>query len=299
MSNRIVVSGCDIFHGNHAEVHWAWNPKIPEAALHWATIPRPLPREEFGRLRPRAERQTILSMDGIPSQEWMHSEHAFAAWLFFADLPIELHLMTRSFPLLDGSALPWCEALTQLAASQGEGFHVPREVECGVTYEKVWQNGFLRAEPATHFSVTYTIERGAFSSHFHLETAAEAYEAILPARTFIFADDLAQMWDLKGDFHLDPHSGMLLAASVEEARRAQKRWNLNHLSPEDTQVGLLFPQALRFSDEPARHKILDLMGDLALGNLSLPKLRISAKNAGHDSHHDLLKTLQSARIGNR
>ena len=45
-------------------------------------------------------------------------------------------------------------------------------------------------------------------------------------------------------------------------------------------------------DELARHKVLDLLGDLALNGLALPKLRLTIRNGGHALNHLLLDRLQ-------
>jgi UDP-3-O-acyl-N-acetylglucosamine deacetylase len=294
-SNALVLAGQDVFRGKPARVEMEWKPDRTESALKWAALPEILRRSEFDRLQPKAERQTILTCHGFPGQVLMHSEHAFAAWLFFANLPFQLNAHTESFPLLDGSALPWREAFSRLARHKGLEAHPPLETDCDLKYGKEWPNGFLRAEPASHFSVTYTVEREAFVSTFHLENAAQAYDEILPARTFIFAEDLARIWNPGTESQIQPESGLLLASSQEEAERAIRRWNLAVEDAGPNQGRLLYPRSYRFSDEPARHKILDLLGDLALGRLELPKLRVVARNAGHDKHHDLLNMIQARR----
>jgi UDP-3-O-acyl-N-acetylglucosamine deacetylase len=54
---------------------------------------------------------------------------------------------------------------------------------------------------------------------------------------------------------------------------------------------LVHGEPLRFSDELARHKILDLLGDLLLWNGKLPKLKIQIVNGGHFLHHKLLERI--------
>ena len=48
--------------------------------------------------------------------------------------------------------------------------------------------------------------------------------------------------------------------------------------------------------EPVRHKILDLLGDLALIGLALPRLRLEIRNGGHALNHLLLEQLLHERI---
>lgn len=54
---------------------------------------------------------------------------------------------------------------------------------------------------------------------------------------------------------------------------------------------------LRFADEPARHKLLDLIGDLALAGLPLPPLRVEAFGSGHALNHEAARVLRRAAGG--
>ena len=58
---------------------------------------------------------------------------------------------------------------------------------------------------------------------------------------------------------------------------------------------LLHPESERVDQEPVKHKILDLLGDLALLDLALPRLRINIRNGGHALNHLLLEQLQNER----
>ncbi len=94
-----------------------------------------------------------------------------------------------------------------------------------------------------------------------LRLTPQAYlDEIAPARTFGFERDLATMRDM----------GLIRGASLDNA-----------VCFGDSDV--LNPNGLRFPDEPCRHKLLDLIGDIAL--LGYPLLgRVVAINAGHYMH---------------
>ena len=59
-------------------------------------------------------------------------------------------------------------------------------------------------------------------------------------------------------------------------------------------AGLLHPESERMENEAVRHKILDLLGDLALLGFKLPRLRLCIRNGGHALNHLLLERLQHA-----
>jgi UDP-3-O-[3-hydroxymyristoyl] N-acetylglucosamine deacetylase len=90
---------------------------------------------------------------------------------------------------------------------------------------------------------------------------------IAPARTFGFERDLALMRDM----------GLIRGATLE---------NAVCFGPE----GILNPGGLRFPDECCRHKVLDLIGDLAL--LGRPLIgRVIAERAGHAMHAALVQRI--------
>ena len=47
----------------------------------------------------------------------------------------------------------------------------------------------------------------------------------------------------------------------------------------------------RMAEEPACHKILDLLGDLAFAVPALPKVRVQILNGGHTIHHKIMEKL--------
>jgi UDP-3-O-[3-hydroxymyristoyl] N-acetylglucosamine deacetylase len=103
-----------------------------------------------------------------------------------------------------------------------------------------------------------------------LEVTPDRYAAeIAPARTFGFSWELDQMRDM----------GLIRGATLESAVCFDRENVLN-------------PGGLRFSDEPCRHKVLDLIGDLAL--IGRPLLgHVIAERAGHAMHAALVSRIMS------
>jgi UDP-3-O-[3-hydroxymyristoyl] N-acetylglucosamine deacetylase len=94
-------------------------------------------------------------------------------------------------------------------------------------------------------------------------------EDIAPARTFGFEHELDQMRNM----------GLIRGASLENAVCFTKQ-------------GVLNPEGLRYSNEPVRHKVLDLIGDLAL--IGRPILgQVVAERAGHAMHVALVSKIMS------
>jgi UDP-3-O-acyl-N-acetylglucosamine deacetylase len=243
----------------------------------------PLDARALGGLRRSARRATVL--EGPDGAVIRTPEHMLAAALFFAGESLDVACDAAEPPGLDGSARPWFTAFAAVAEKPGRR----PEQASGLTWEHAGREGWIRAVPAPHFSVAYSLERGAFQDAFHLESLDAAPLEILPARTFIFWKDWKAISrdGLIGGANAE--SGLLLAENPGE--HAEARTML--AESRGGTFPLIHPSSLRFPAEAARHKILDLIGDLALSGLALPKLRLEIRNGGHALNHLLLDHLQA------
>jgi UDP-3-O-acyl-N-acetylglucosamine deacetylase len=248
----------------------------------WPGFAAPLEAGDWIALRRGARRATVLEngAGGVIRTP----EHLLAAALFFADAPLDLHCDAAEPPGLDGSALPFYKALSAFAPPARA-----KEYDSNADWEHDGPEGSMRARAHSHFSVEYFWDAGDVHQHFHLSAAADAPGEILPARTFIAWRD----WKaLAGDRNFlagaDADSGLLIAATASEF--AEARGDLPESSGKA--FPLLHPESFRMGDELARHKVLDLLGDLALNGLALPRLRLTVRNGGHALNHMLLDRLQ-------
>jgi UDP-3-O-[3-hydroxymyristoyl] N-acetylglucosamine deacetylase len=179
-----------------------------------------------------------------------------------------VELDNLELPILDGSALPFVELIRKAGV---------RKQRRARTYIRILRplelregNKFIAVYPAESYSVSYTINfphpligREAFS----LELTNGHYLAeIAPARTFGFLHEADSM----------RQQGLIRGASEE---------NAVVLTRDD-----LVNPPLRFRDEFVRHKVLDLIGDLALiGKRILGS--VVADRAGHAMHTALVSRL--------
>ena len=174
-------------------------------------------------------------------------------------------------PILDGSGRPFVE----LIAQAGLRLFRKRRRYLRITRPVMVDNGGKRISilPADRFLLTCDI----FFDHplvgrqmLDMEVTPERYASdIAPARTFGFAWELDQMRDM----------GLIRGATLDSAVCFDRERVLN-------------PGGLRFSDEPCRHKVLDLIGDLAL--IGRPLLgHVIAERAGHAMHAALVSRIMS------
>lgn len=173
-------------------------------------------------------------------------------------------------PLLDGSARVWVEAIAAVGVIPSETA-ATEEIVLSEPVTVCEGDAFVTAVPASETRFTYGIDfptYPAIGSQWHSWTPSREpfAEAIAPARTFGFADQIEQL----------RQAGLIKGGSLENALVCDREDWLN--------------PPLRFANEPARHKLLDLVGDLSLLG-TLPKAHFLAYKASHNLHVQLIKML--------
>ena len=165
-------------------------------------------------------------------------------------------------PILDGSALPFTDAITRAGIQRQRR----RKQYIRITKEFVLHDGekSIGIYPSDMFAIQYDIDfphpligRQRVDIQF---TGANYADSIAPARTFGFYHEVESL----------QASGLIRGGSLENAIVL-------------TETGMLNDTSLRFQDEFVRHKTLDLLGDFAL--IGQPVLgRLVAHRAGHALH---------------
>lgn len=202
------------------------------------------------------------SADGSSAASVSTVEHLLAAAYALNIDNLLVQVWGPEVPVLDGSAAPW---LKQMAARQQERparvleILEPLRVQDG----ERWMS--LSPAPALELSVEILFEHPAIA-HQAWRGGAADFAEIASARTFGFEDQVQAMH----------RAGLALGGSLDNAVVFGKAGPLN---------------ALRFPDEPVRHKALDLFGDLALMDCRLQG-RVQAHRPGHAMTHALLQKLQ-------
>ncbi|MGH9390085.1 MAG: UDP-3-O-acyl-N-acetylglucosamine deacetylase [Vicinamibacteria bacterium] len=200
-------------------------------------------------------------------------EHALSALYALEIDNAEIECDAEELPILDGSAAPYVSILRSAGTRELRRprrfltIRRPVEVRDG--------NRWARLLPSDELSVTYTLEyehpllrRQTCSFKFLPGLGPMEYEReIAPARTFGF------LHEVEGLLARGLALGGSLANTVIIAER-----------------GVVNDDGLRFEDEFARHKVLDVIGDLALTGLPL-RGRFEAERSGHTLHVRLIREL--------
>ena len=186
-------------------------------------------------------------------------------------------------PILDGSAKPYIEAIWKDGLEQQDA---PRKyVELKETVELVNENGSrVKIEPAEEFSYDIVVDfnsrvLGVQNAQWNSEVAYT--EEIGTCRTFVFFHEIEFLFNnglVKGG---DVDNAIVIVehpVTEEQVSRMSTLFNIPALTVRED--GYLSNLTLRFPNECARHKMLDLIGDLRLCGGFL-KAKITAEKAGH------------------
>jgi UDP-3-O-acyl N-acetylglucosamine deacetylase len=185
-------------------------------------------------------------------------------------------------PIFDGSAKEFCSVIESVGIEEQGGEWYEIAVDRPVTFRadgKQRSSGVqdladetITVEPGTGFSVVYDLNYPHPIGHqcveFTLSGVESFKEAIAPARTFGFLKDIERL----------QKAGLAAGGRLD---------NFILIGPER-----ILNTELRFPDELARHKILDIMGDLSLLGRPLAG-KITARMTGHSDNVGLLRALKN------
>ena len=225
--------------------------------------------------RVEAVSQTTLSTELADGESRVRTvEHLLAALAALGVDNARIEIDGPEAPLLDGSAQPWVEGIVAAGIVAQKAERMVRSLTAPLFVQQ--GDAFVTALPAPDTRFTYGIdfELPAIGNQWHSWSPRQTGERpeddfgaqIAPARTFALAHQIEQL----------RASGLIKGGSLENAIVC-------------SQSGWLNPP-LRFPNEPVRHKLLDLVGDLSLLG-AISNIHVVAYKASHHLHVQLAKKL--------
>ena len=197
-------------------------------------------------------------------------EHLMAAAAGLGIDNLDVQVDGAEIPAGDGSAKPFVALM--MSAGRAEQAARRRPIAIPYPIRVGSDNRWLQIVPSSALRISYTLD----NDHPAIGTQTLAYtphertfsEDFAPARTYGFLKDVGQM----------RKNGLARGGSLDNAVVVGKRGPIN---------------GLRYRDEFVRHKVLDLIGDLAL--LGRPIVgHVIARNSGHDLNYQLVVAIQRA-----
>ncbi len=222
-------------------------------------------------------------------------EHALSAFYGMGIDNVLIELDGPEVPIMDGSARPFIEILEEAGyVDQGkERDYV--EITEPMRYYDENTGAELIALPADNFQVTTLIDfdsKVLGQQYASLDKISDFQKEIAPCRTFVFLHELEYLVE-----H-DLIKGGDLSNAIVIVDRLMNQQELDVLAeklgkPSVTidKEGILNTTELYFNNEPARHKLLDVIGDLALVGKPI-KGKIMATKPGHTANVEFAKLLK-------
>lgn len=226
-------------------------------------------------------------------------EHVLAA---LAGLEIDnvlIQLDAPEPPIADGSSYPFIEELLKVGIKEQNKEREYFEIPKNITYREEERGVEMIAMPLNDYRLSVMVDYNSpvlGSQHASITKMSEFKDEISSCRTFCFLHELEMLLAnnlIKGG---DLNNAIVIVDRVVEDSELEHLAKLfNKPKVEVKKEGILNNVQLRFQNEPARHKLLDMVGDLALVGKPL-KAQIMAARPGHAANVEFARKIKKVMI---
>jgi UDP-3-O-[3-hydroxymyristoyl] N-acetylglucosamine deacetylase/3-hydroxyacyl-[acyl-carrier-protein] dehydratase len=223
-------------------------------------------------------------------------EHALSALYGYSIDNVLIEIDGPEVPIMDGSASPFAKGIESVGLQEQEEEREFFVITEPISYRDPETDSEILALPADNFQVTTLID---FNSEILGQQYASMHDLkdysseIAPCRTFVFLRELNELANqnlIKGG-DLD-NAIVIVDQMMNQEELDALAQKLGKPSVKVEKEGILNTTDLYFSNEPARHKLLDVVGDVAL--LGKPiKGKIVATKPGHTANVEFTKILKT------
>lgn len=202
------------------------------------------------------------------------TEHLLAALHAYGIDNADIEVDSHEIPIMDGSAGPFINLLKSSGRQKQEGFKKVLRITKPIRYQS--GDKTIEITPYEGFKVTGEIafdDAIISSQKFSLDIDSNIFSReIASARTFGYVEQVEELWA----------NGLALGGSLENVIAIH--WNRTSVLNED---------GLRYDDEFIRHKVLDIVGDLALLGCTILG-HVKAYKTGHTEHRAFMHAIANA-----
>ncbi|MDP4710262.1 MAG: bifunctional UDP-3-O-[3-hydroxymyristoyl] N-acetylglucosamine deacetylase/3-hydroxyacyl-ACP dehydratase [Saprospiraceae bacterium] len=223
------------------------------------------------------------------------TEHVLSALFGLGIDNVMMEVDGPEIPIMDGSALPFVKLLETAGVLEQEEEREYFEITEPLTYRDEATGAELMVVPAADFEVISMIDfNSAFLGQQYASFCSDTnYIAdIAPCRTFVFLHELELLYEnnlIKGG---DLNNAIVIAdrpVSQESLDALAAKMGVERVTV--NKEGVLNTVDLKFKNEPARHKLLDIIGDVSLLGKRI-KGRIVATRPGHTVNVEFTRLLK-------
>lgn len=229
-------------------------------------------------------------------------EHVMAALSAHGITNARIEINGPECPIMDGSSKDFCEAIKKVGVEEQEAAHEVLTIDSNIEFkdEETGAEYLIVPSESPRFTVMIDYNSQVLPpQHAVLHNLADFEKEIAPTRTFCFLHELELLLEhnlIKGGA-LD-NAVVFVEQPMDDAKQAKLANTFGQPDIRATRSGTLNNTELRFPNEPARHKLLDLIGDLALVNARVNG-HIIATKPGHGSNSRFGKFLAGLIKDNR
>ena len=223
------------------------------------------------------------------------TEHVLAALVGLKIDNCLIQVTGPEMPIMDGSSIKFMELLEQAGIVEQTAERDYFVLTQNLSYEDSVKKVEMLAVPQDDFRVTVMVDYGSEvlgTQHASMYKIDDFKTEIAPCRTFVFLRELEALLAnnlIKGG-DLD-NAIVLVDSDLPEEKLDHLRKVFNKPNVQVKGRGVLNNTKLRFYNEPARHKLLDIVGDLALIGKPL-KIHVLAARPGHAGNIDFAKKIK-------
>ncbi|MCL2131548.1 MAG: bifunctional UDP-3-O-[3-hydroxymyristoyl] N-acetylglucosamine deacetylase/3-hydroxyacyl-ACP dehydratase [Lentimicrobiaceae bacterium] len=221
-------------------------------------------------------------------------EHLMAALFGCGINNVLIEIDSDEVPIMDGSSRCFVNEILKVGIREQEAEQPVYQLESVIRYEDKENNVELIAIPSDEFKISITVDYGTKvlgTMTAELSHIEEFETEIAPNRTFCFLHEILPLIknnQIKGgDFE---NAVVYVEQDISEKDKQEIMAFFGKKNVQLTENGTLNNTSLHFCNEAARHKLLDLIGDLALVGMPV-QAQIIAKCPGHTANTKLAKLI--------
>ncbi len=222
-------------------------------------------------------------------------EHILAALVGMGVDNCLIEINGPEIPIMDGSSQPFIEIIEDAGVLEQDAAKTWYSIDSNISFYDEVKKVEMTLMPSTDYKITTLIDFNSpvlGTQHAGLKTMKDFKAEIAPCRTFCFLHELETLLEnnlIKGG---DINNAIVVvdkAVTKEEMERLAKAFGREKI--EIKSEGYLNNLELRFPNEPARHKLLDVVGDLALIGYPI-KGHVIANRPGHSTNVEFAKRIK-------
>lgn len=242
------------------------------------------------------QRNTII---GTEHAEVWTIEHTLAA---LAGMQVDNALITlngREAPIMDGSAKDFVAGIQEAGLEDQKVKREFLEIQDTLSFSDTNSDAKIIAASSDSYRLTVMVDYGQHgfgNQYMSLEEIESFATSIAPCRTFCFLHEIEEILSSKLGLGGSVKSGLILKGNDVSLHQQKALGKYLQIDPANLKInseGLISDQSFRFSNELARHKLLDLIGDLTLLGKPL-KAQITSIKPGHATNILFAKKIRRA-----